>query len=72
VEAEGGVGQGVRLISDHLSDGDAARIRDRTGQGGPGLARALPSGADSPVLFFTERSGVKKSMTRPDRSLPRS
>jgi len=51
----GGRGRGAaRGASDkrHLSDGEAARIRDSTGQGGPGLARALLRACNRNTLNF--------------------
>ena len=45
---------GARAASDKkfLIGRRSRKERDRTGQGWPGLARALPSGADSPVFFL--------------------
>jgi hypothetical protein len=52
VEPEDGSGQGLRRIITVIIGRRRRKERDRTGQGWPGLARALPSGADSPVFFL--------------------
>jgi len=52
VEAEGGVCQGMRLISDHLSDGDAARPVTGPARDGRDWRGPCISGANSPVFFL--------------------
>ena len=52
VEAEGGVGQGMRLIRNFLSDGDAARNVTGPAREGRDWRGPCISGADSPVFFL--------------------
>jgi len=52
VEAKGGVGQGMRLIINLLSDGDAARNVTGPAREGRDWRGPCSSGADSPVFFL--------------------
>jgi len=71
VEPEDGAGQGLRLISDHLSDGDAAKPVTgpaREGRDWRGFCLAERTAR----YFFYAAKRSEKNMTRPARSLPRS